>query len=63
MIVSHVEKESEHKGEQVIVVRGSVVEIDTEITNIVRELLKRGFPEEMLISSFIDAIEDHHKEK
>ena len=63
MIVSHVVKECEHKGEQIIVVKGSAIELDTEITNIVKELLKHGFPEEMLISSFIDAIEDHHKEK
>lgn len=63
MIISHVVKESEHKGEQFIIVKGSVMEIDTEITNIVRELLKRGFPEEVLISSFIGAIEDHHKDK
>ena len=63
MIVSHVVKENEHKGEQIIIAKGSVIELDTEITNIIKELLKYGFPEEMLISSFIDAIEDHHKEK
>jgi len=63
MIISHVLKESEYKGEQAIIIKGSVMELDAEITNIVRELLKRGFPEGVLISSFIDAIEDHHKEK
>ena len=63
MIISHVVKKSEYNGEQVIVVKGSMMELDTEITNIVREHLKNGFPEDVLIESFIDAIEDHHKEK
>lgn len=60
MIISHVVKESEQKGEQAIIVKGSVIEIDTELTNIIRELLKRGFPEDILISSVIDAIEENH---
>lgn len=60
MIISHVVKESEHKGEQAIIVKGSVIEIDTELTNIIRELLKRGFPEDLLLSSVIDTIEENH---
>ena len=61
MIISKVEKESEREGTQMIVVKGSSIEIATEIKNIIKEILKRGFPEDLLLSEIIDAIEDNHK--
>ena len=63
MIFSIVEKESDCEGIQKILVRGSSAEIATEVSNIIKEVLKRGFPEELLLSSIIDAIEDYHESK
>lgn len=63
MIVSIVDKESEHEGTHKLLVRGSSLEIATELTNIMKEVLKRGFPEELLIVGTIDAVEDHHKSR
>lgn len=63
MIVSIVDKESKHEGTQKLLVRGSSIEIATELTNIMKEVLKRGFPEELLIAGTIDAVEDHHKSR
>ena len=56
MIVSIVEKESEHDGTQKLLVKGSTIEITTELTNIVMELLKRGFPDELIISLVLEAV-------
>lgn len=56
MIVSIVEKESEHDGTQKLLVKGSTIEITTELTNIVMELLKRGFPEELIITLVLEAV-------
>lgn len=61
MIVSIVELESEHEGSQKILVRGSSIAIATELTNIMREVLKRGFPEELLIDAIMKAVESNHK--
>lgn len=61
MIISKVEKECEHEGTQIIMVRGSSIEIATEIKNIIKEILKKGFPEELMLSVILEAIEDHHK--
>ena len=61
MIVSIVEMDSEHKGAQKIMVRGSSIEIATELTNIMTEVLKRGFPEELLIAAVMEAVESNHK--
>lgn len=63
MIVSIVEKASEHEGTQKILVRGSTIEIATELTNIVKEIMKRGFPEELIITSVLEAVEENHKSK
>ena len=61
MIVSIVEKETEHEGTQKLLVRGTINEIATEISNIIKEILKRGFPVDVLITAVIDAIEDNRK--
>lgn len=61
MIVSIVETESEHEGAQKILVRGSSVVIATELTNIMKEVLKRRFPEELLIGAVMEAVESNHK--
>ena len=61
MIVSIVEKASEHEGTQKLLVRGSTIEIATELTNIVKEIMKRGFPEELIITSVLEAVEENHK--
>lgn len=61
MIVSIVEMESEHEGAQKILVRGSSIAIATELTNIMKEVLKRGFPEELLIDAIMEAVESNHK--
>lgn len=61
MIISRVEKESEHTGEQFIMIKGTTSEIDTELTNIMRELLKRGYPEELLLSAVIELVEEKIK--
>lgn len=63
MIVSIVDKESEHEGTQKLLVKGSSIEIATELTNIMKEVLKRGFPEELLIAGTVDAVEEHHKSR
>ena len=63
MIFSMVEKENEHEGTQKLLVKGSYVEIATEVSNIIKEVLKRGFPEELLLASVFEAIEDYHKSK
>lgn len=61
MIFSIVEMESEHEGTQKVIVKGSAIELATELTNIMNELLKRGFPEELLISSLYDAVANNRK--
>ena len=61
MIVSIVEKASEHEGKQKLLVRGSTIEIATELTNIVKEIMKRGFPEELIINSVLEAVEENPK--
>lgn len=61
MIISRVEMESEREGTQIIAVKGSSSEIATELKNIIREILKRGFPEELMLSAILEAIEDQHK--
>ena len=61
MIVSIVEMESENEGAQKILVRGSSIAIATELTNIMKEVLKRGFPEELLIDAVMVAVESNHK--
>lgn len=61
MIVSRVEKSSEHEGNQIILVRGSAIEITTEISNVIKEVLKRGLPEELLLTSIIEVFEDYKK--
>lgn len=63
MIVSIVEKETEREGTQKLLVRGSTIEIATELKNIVKEVLKRGFPEELILSAVLEAVEDQHKSK
>ena len=63
MIVSIVEKESEHDGTQKLLVKGSTIEITTELTNIVMELLKRGFPDELIISLVLEAVEKNMDSK
>ena len=45
----------------IALVRGSSVAIATELTNIMKEVLKRGFPEELLIDAVIEAVESNHK--
>jgi len=61
MIVSRVEKTSEHGGNQIILVKGSAIEITTEISNVIKEVLKRGLSEELLLASIIEAFEDYKK--
>ena len=61
MIVSRVEKTNEHDGNQIILVKGSAIEITTEISNVIKEVLKRGLPEEVLLTSIIEAFEDYKK--
>ena len=61
MIVSIVEMESEHGGAQKILVKGSSIAITTELTNIMKEVLKRGFPEELLIDAVMKAVESNRK--
>lgn len=63
MIFSNVYKESEHEGTQKLMVKGSYIEIATELSNIVKEVLKRGFPEELLLSSIFEAVEDYHNSR
>ena len=63
MIVSIVEKESEREGTQKLLIRGSCPEVATELINIIKELLKRGFPEELIIDGVLEAVEDQHKSK
>lgn len=63
MIFSIVEKENEHEGTQKLLIKGSSVEIATEVSNIIKEVLKRGFPEELLLASVFEAIGDYHKSK
>ena len=53
MIVSKVDMESEHEGTQIIMVKGSEAQIATELENVMKEMVKRGFPEELLIKSVI----------
>lgn len=61
MIVSIVEMESEHEGAQKILVKGSSIAITTELTNIMKEALKRGVPEELLIEAIMEAVESNRK--
>ena len=43
MIVSKVDMESEHEGTQIIMVKGSEAQIATELENVMKEMVKRGF--------------------
>lgn len=61
MIVSIVEKASEHEGTQKLLVRGSDIEIVIELTNIVKEIIKRGFPVELIITSVLEAVKENNK--
>lgn len=61
MIFSKFEMESENRGTQIIAVKGSSAEIATELTNIMKEVLKRGFSEDLLIEAVIEAVECNHK--
>ena len=61
MIVSTVEKENEHDGTQKILIKGSTSEVYTELTNIISELLKRGFPEDMVFDIVLEAVVRSHK--
>lgn len=61
MIVSIIEKESEHEGIQSLLVCGSSNEIAAEVSNIIKEILKRGFPEELLSSVVLEAVESKNK--
>lgn len=63
MIFSIVEKISEHEGTQKVLVRGSSLEITTEINNIIKEVLKHGLSEELMMAAVFDAIEEYHKSK
>lgn len=66
MIVSTVEKENEREGTQKLLIKGSCPEIATELINIIKELLKRGFPEDLIlliIDGVLEAVEDLHKSK
>lgn len=63
MIVSIVEKESEHTGTQRLLVRGSTIELTTELSNIVKELLKKGFPDEAIFGAVLLAVEENHRSK
>lgn len=50
MIFSIIEMASEHEGVQKVVVRGKHEDVALELENIMTELVKRGFPEELLFS-------------
>ena len=58
MIFSIVEKVSEQEKVHKIMIKGSNEGIAAELVNIVKELLKRGFPEDLLIAVLIDVIGD-----
>ena len=60
MIFSIVEKESEHEGIQKLIIKGSGIELATELSNIIKEILKRGLPEELIIESVWAAVEANH---
>lgn len=55
MIFSIIEKVSEHDNVQKVMVKGKTEEIAVEMENIFAELIKRGFPEELLIVAVLEA--------
>ena len=61
MIVSTVDKENEHEGTQKILIKGSTSEVYTELTNIISELLKRGFSEDLVFDIVLEAVVRSHK--
>lgn len=61
MIFSIVENVTEHKKVQKLLIKGGSEEIATELENIFIELLKRRYPEELLLVSVANAIDTYHK--
>lgn len=58
MIFSIIEMENEHEGVQKVVVRGKHEDVARELENIMAELVKRGFPEDMLFSITYNALKN-----
>lgn len=56
MIFSMVENVNEHDKAQKIRIKGKAEEIALELENVMKELLQRGFPEELILSAVYEAI-------
>lgn len=56
MIFSFIEMKSEHEGVQNVVVKGKHEDIALELENIMEELVKRGFPDDLLFSITYNAL-------
>lgn len=58
MIFSIIEMTSKQEGVQKVVVRGKHEDIALELENIMAELVKRGFPEDLLFSITYNALKN-----
>ena len=58
MIFSVVEKVNEFEKVQKVIVKGKSEEVAVEIENILTELLKRGFPEDLIMSASYEALKN-----
>ena len=56
MIFSILENVNEHEKVQKVMVRGKAEEVAMELENIMTELLKRDFPEELIMSAAYEAL-------
>lgn len=58
MIFSVIEMVSEHEGVHKVLVKGKNEDIALELENIITELLKRGFPEDLIMSVMYNALKN-----
>lgn len=58
MIFSIIENVSAQEKVQKVIVRGGSSEVAVELENIMKELIKRGFPEDLIVSVMYDVLND-----
>ena len=58
MIFSILEEVNKHEKVQKVMVRGKSEEVAMELENLMKEMIKRGFPEELIMSVMYNVLND-----
>ena len=60
MIFSILEKVNEHDKVQKVLVKGKSEEVAVELENIMTELIKQGFPEDLIMTVMYNVLQNNH---